>query len=157
MFRVSVEPSNFKDIAWREFEKLSPEGSCAPSEHRAQINTEPCEDYTEVFLCHARLYVFADKHHIEPLRKLAKHKLQRTLIAFNLYTERIADVVELIRYVYENTPPRGHTRDELRELVMRYVVCQYDKLALSEDFLNLMEEGGACVRDCFSMLCGIVK
>ena len=39
-------------------------------------NRESCEDYTQVFLCHARLYVFADKYDIDPLRALSVHKLQ---------------------------------------------------------------------------------
>ncbi len=48
-------------------------------------------------------------------------------------------------------------RDELRDLVMQYIVCQYDKMACSEGFLDLMEEGGACIRDCLSMLSSIVE
>lgn len=40
---------------------------------------------------------------------------------------------------------------------MKYIVCQYDKMAPSEEFLDLMEEGGTCVRDCLSMLSGIVN
>ncbi len=143
--------------AWLEFQILSPEESSTPVGLKAYVNSEPGEDYTEVFLCHARLYVFAEKYDIEPLRRLSKHNMHRLLSDFHLYTERVGDIVALLRYVYGNTPHRAHTRDELRELVMKYIVCQYDKMAPSEEFLDLMEEGRACVRDCLSMLSGIVK
>ena len=145
-----------KNKAWLEFQLSSPKDFISRKEG-AHVNSEHCEDYTEVFLCHARLYVFAEKYDIQPLRKLSKHNMHRLLSNFCLYTERVGDIVALLRYVYENTPHRAHMRDELRDLVMQYIVCQYDKMAPSEEFLDLMEEGGACVRDCLSMLSGIVK
>lgn len=144
-----------KEAAWLEFQivKLE-EGNRSGNKSKVQ---EPCEDYTEVFLCHARLYVLAEKYDIEPPRRLTKQKLHQTLISFTLYKERVGDIVALLRYTYANTPDRDHATDELRELVMKYIVCKYDKMAPSEEFLDLMEEGGACVRDCLSMLSSIVQ
>ena len=144
-----------KEMAWLEFQHLNlPKLDLWSKESKAQ---EPCEDYTEVFQCHARLYVFAEKYDIEPLKRLTKQKMHGTLVQFNLYKERVGDIVELLRYIYANTPDRDHATDELRELVMKYVVCKYDKVAASEEFLELMEEGGACVRDCLKMLYGMLK
>ena len=68
-------------------------------------NVERCEDYTPVFLSHARMYVFADRWDIERLRILSLHKLQQTLVAFTIYDDaRVNDLVYLIRFVYANTP-----------------------------------------------------
>ena len=46
---------------------------------------ESCENYTEVFLCHTRLYIFANKYDVGPLKDLSLHKLQRTLTEFTWY------------------------------------------------------------------------
>ena len=35
----------------------------------------PQENYTEFFFSHARLYVFAEKYNIQPLKKLSRQKL----------------------------------------------------------------------------------
>lgn len=90
-----------KETAWFDFRTLNLEKSNL-AETRSKVQ-ELCEDYTEVFLCHARLYVFAEKYDIEPLRKLSKQKIHQTLIGFHLYTERVGDIVVLLRYVYANT------------------------------------------------------
>ena len=56
------------------------------SEPTSQVpeNREPCENYTEVFLCHARLYAFTDEYDIAPLKCLSVHKLHQTLIELSL-------------------------------------------------------------------------
>jgi len=124
---------------------------------QAQVNADPCEDHTEVFLCHARLYVFAEKYDIEPLKMLTRRKIHQALVIFILHTSRVGDIVALLRYVYANTPDRDNTRDDLRELVMQYVVCHFERMAPSKEYLSLMEEGGACVSDCLSMMLSIIK
>ncbi|OBT70605.1 hypothetical protein VF21_10358, partial [Pseudogymnoascus sp. 05NY08] len=70
------------------------------AKYRCEVrqNSAAEEDYTSVFLGHARLYVFADKWGIEDLRSLSLHKLHQTLRTFTLYSARLGDVVELIRY-----------------------------------------------------------
>ena len=66
-------------------------------------NMHPQENYTEVFLSHARLYVFAEKYDIQPLKKLSRQKLQHTLAIYTLYPERVGDITTLLKYVYVNT------------------------------------------------------
>ena len=58
-------------------------------------NDDPREDYTEVFLCHARLYVFSDQFEIESLMRLTLQKLRLTLSRFSLYQERVPDIVSV--------------------------------------------------------------
>ncbi len=102
-----------------------------------------------MFLAHARLYVFADKYGIESLKHLSLHKLHKTLITFTLYKARIRDVIELARYAYsdDHTPEYEDGVDELRALVSQYITCEIDTIGQSKEFISLLEEGGAFVRD----------
>jgi hypothetical protein len=56
------------------------DSKCHPSS-----NTDSKEDFTPVFLGHARLYVLVDKYGIENLSLLALQKLHMTLVLFRLY------------------------------------------------------------------------
>ncbi|MCJ1243637.1 hypothetical protein MMC30_000834 [Trapelia coarctata] len=115
-------------------------------------NASPYEDYTPVFLGHARLYVFADKYDVESLKASVLNKLQRTLSIFVPFESRCGDIVELIRYVYGNTPTRQGGVDALRELVSRYVAFEATGVAKSEACLELVEEDGSFARDLTMLL-----
>ena len=104
-------------------------------------NQSPDEDYSGVFLSHARLYVFADKYYIKELRTLAFENLQATLSVFNLYAERTIDVVQLLRYIYANTLPT-RTEENLRSLMSHYIAFEMDTLMSDEGFKALMIEDG---------------
>ncbi|OCL00104.1 uncharacterized protein K441DRAFT_537635, partial [Cenococcum geophilum 1.58] len=110
-------------------------------------NRDAAEDYTNVFLCHARLYVFAEKYDIAPLKRLALYKLQRTLVDFTLYSERVGDVVELLKYSYVNTADMVGTPDDLRLLVIRYTGYVVEDLAQSPQFGALLEDVSQVGRD----------
>jgi len=112
-------------------------------------NGGPEEDFTRVFLGHARLYVLAEKYGVEHLKKLVLHKIHKTLVSFTLHETRIGDVVELAQYIYltENIPDQDQQIDELRALVVFYMVCEMDVLSGSEKFLSFLECGGLFVRD----------
>ena len=110
-------------------------------------NRESCEDYTEVFLSHARLYVFAEKYDIAPLRKLSVNRLHQTLSVFTLYKERVGDVVALMRYSYANTVHRSRPDDSLRSLLIHYATCVVADLVPNSDFKALLEEPGELASD----------
>jgi len=114
-------------------------------------NQQSNEDYTEVFLCHARLYVFADKYDVQPLRALALEELQATLAIFTLYLERTADVITLLRYVYTHY---NEVEDEdMRMMLTHYIGYEMDTLMEDEDFRCLMiEDGGALLADFMGMV-----
>ena len=122
--------------------------------HKARKNGEPCEEYKEVFLSHARLYVFADKYGIDPLKRFSLHKLQRTLAVFSLYEERVGDIVQLLHWTYSNTRDSGSgmTVDDLRLLVVHYTACEIETLARKENFESLLEGNGAMGKDLVNAL-----
>ncbi|KAL7792872.1 hypothetical protein V8C43DRAFT_282647 [Trichoderma afarasin] len=99
-------------------------------------NTESCEDYSGVFLSHARLYVLADKYDIKELRNLSAHKIWATLKEFTLYPERMGDLVGLVRYSFQNTLEK----DKLRTLLKDFCACTIEDLCKGEGFQDLICE-----------------
>ena len=59
-------------------------------------NRGSSEDYTDVFLSHARLYVFAEMYDIQILKTLALEELHSTLANYTLYQSRTGDVIDLL-------------------------------------------------------------
>lgn len=118
-----------------------------------RANLGPFEDYSDVFLSHARIYVFADKYDIEPLQKLALKSLHQTLVAFTLYPERCGDIIALIRYSYANTADRGAGVEGLRPLLTHYIGLEMATLAKDKGFKALLlENQGAVLGDFLSMV-----
>ena len=68
------------------------------------------------------------------------------------YEARYSDIVELIRYTYENTPTRKGNTDELRELVSHYVAEEAISVVKSKQGLDLIEECGGFARDLTALL-----
>lgn len=109
------------------------------------------QNFTPVLLAHARLYCFAHLRLIEPLKALTLHKLHKTLMGFMLYEERVGDIIKLARYAYSNPnlPDRSEngTLDDLRKLVVDYIVREIDTIGESDEFVKYIEEGGEFVGD----------
>lgn len=92
------------------------------------------EDYTNTFLSHVRLFIFAECYGITALMTHSLNELHGTLEKFTLHKERVDDVVALVDYCYENSAP-----EPLRDLVTLYAACKIDKLWKSEQFSALVE------------------
>lgn len=106
------------------------------------------ESYKEVFLCHARLYVFAEQYDIQPLKMLALDEIHATLAIFTLWEKRTGDIVTLLRYVYANTTESANGTEDLRSLLAQYLGFEMDTMIKDEEFKALMiEEGGALLGD----------
>jgi hypothetical protein len=116
------------------------------------FNTCVYEDFTTVFLAHARLYTFADMRLVYPLRNLALHKLQNTLMGFELFKERVGDIVRLARYAYDHGADRSEEGvvEDLRHLVVEYMASKVDVIGKHKEFYVLLEEGGEVVTDFWS-------
>lgn len=96
----------------------------------APRNPQSHLEYEEIFLCHAELYMFADRYDIPTLRDLCLWKLHKCLIAFTVFPERVGDVIKLIEYVYQNTAGS----DRLRELIAHYASIILEELMTDNNF-----------------------
>ncbi|OAG44302.1 hypothetical protein AYO21_01298 [Fonsecaea monophora] len=125
--------------AWDSFKKKA--DIKKTMEWKLEVNEDQHQNYTPVFLCHAKLYAFADQYLIEPLRGLVLQKLRLTLSRFKLHQQRVGDVVELLKYTYANTPCRDPKIDQLRDLISDYLVCHIEKIVHHEEFIKLLDNG----------------
>ncbi len=73
--------------------------------------------------------------------------LQRTLIEFTLYDERIENIINLLRYSYSNTTDRSESIDDLRLLVVHYFTCVVENLSRSNEFQLLLKKVDSFARD----------
>ena len=80
-------------------------------------NKDQAENYFEVFLEHARLYVFVDEYDIQSLKVLAMKELHTSLTVFTLYQQRTGDIVSLLRYIYEKTDETRADVEDSRTLM----------------------------------------
>lgn len=115
------------------------------------------EDYTNIFLCHARLYKFADRYGCEQLMALALQKLRLTLSQYIFYPQRVSDIVNLIRYTYAHTMNLDPGQDRLRALVLDLTICYYRELIGHPLFVKLLQEGGSFPSDVMVSIAQIVS
>lgn len=151
-----VEPSSsprqemfnaFKALSWN-----TPAQEPKPPQYSARVNREACEDYTDVFLSHAHLYVFADTYDIERLRVLSLQKLHQSFVNFKLFAERTTDIALLLQYAYQHTPERTDKMDDLRELLMRYVCCHLEKIKSNNVFQETLKAENSSSVDLLELL-----
>jgi hypothetical protein len=121
-------------VAWQQFHKLALEDWHGPPfKPPRNIHSESWEG---VFLCHTKLYVLADRYVIEDLKSLALYKIRRTLASFTLFPQSITDILELLRYTFENT----REEDALRDLLVDYALCKVTYLLESDAWDTFIEE-----------------
>ena len=92
-------------------------------------------------------FMFSDKYSIEPLLELVLQKLRLNLSKFELHSQRVGDIVELMKYTYEHTSDYEEAIDRLRSLVADYVVCHIKKIVGFGDFTKLLQENGDVAKD----------
>ncbi|KAL7815803.1 hypothetical protein V8C26DRAFT_105411 [Trichoderma gracile] len=97
---------------------------------------ESCEDYTDVFLSHAQLYVIADKYDIPELGQYCLSNLYADLLNRNVHENRTGDILSLARYSFNNTVET----DKLRHLVVGYCACFMKQITTSDGFKALIDE-----------------
>ena len=126
---------------------------------RSHINIPPprknlnkSENYTEVFLCHARLYVFADLQDIQELKVLVLDELRALLAIFDLYQERTGDVVSLLRYAYASSG-QSSSGESLRGILTEFVGIEMEVLMRDREFREaILENGGDMLEDFMSVV-----
>lgn len=99
-------------------------------------NKECCEDYSGVFMCHAKLYVLGDVYDIPQLRQLSLHRLHATLREFTLYPSRLNDIAVLTRYIFDNT----QSHDKIREMIILYYTCIIEDVLKQDGLRSLIDD-----------------
>ena len=123
----------------------------------ARANKGPEEDYTEVFLGHARMYIFAEKYDIQPLKKLALQKLQHQLAIHTLYIDRVGDIFTLLRYVYANTAEPAGGQEDMRAMLVHYIGVEMANLVKDDEMKELMLEEPDLLSDFLKMFANRVN
>ena len=115
----------------------------APRRNRKQ------ESYAQVFLAHARIYVFADERDVQRLKLLALEHLHSVLYIADLRKKRVLDVVMLLRYVYAHTAVSTDQQPEpMRLLLTDYMAHAMHGLVDNKHFQALIIEiGGTLLED----------
>ena len=104
---------------------------------------------------HAKLYHFADYNMIIDLKSLCRHKWHRDLLVFNLSSETIPFITELLRFTYDITETdESYNDNSLRSLVMAYATSLAKELMEYDELNVLLTEGGDLVRD---FMTGVAK
>ncbi|RKL13859.1 hypothetical protein BFJ70_g15813 [Fusarium oxysporum] len=122
-----------KDL-WSKFKKLYQDSAPDPELE----GNAPEDGFSDIFLSHARLYIFADCYDISALKILCLRKLHRTLESFTVHEEAIDDVVQLLRFCYDNILES----DEMRDLLNMYTACKAVELWRSQEFQHLVRDIG---------------
>ncbi|KAK5995644.1 hypothetical protein PT974_04059 [Cladobotryum mycophilum] len=130
-----------REAQWNEFKRSRSSTGLFGNFFGSFRNNLAYEDYTNVFLSHTQLYVFAECYSIATLMEVSLDQLHGTLTRFRLYKGRMNDIVTLIDYCYSHMVP-----EPLRKLVIGYAACKIDKLWISEEFQELVETHGELSR-----------
>jgi hypothetical protein len=104
-------------------------------------------------LAHAKLYVFATRYRINPLREQCLKSLHCDLCNFSLNGQSMAHILDLLEYTYEQTDrqePDGCYW--LRMLVILYVLCKVRTLVENTRFRHILDDNGEMASDLVTRL-----
>ncbi len=126
---------------WTEFCSLNYE---EPSEKRKTATSYGHARQTDFkpLLFHCKLYVFAQTYLITTLKQLTLRKLHARLAEFDLSLETSEEVLEALEFTFVNTERREDGDDELRKLLVAYVVSKTHILKQSDRFRTLLDGHG---------------
>ena len=97
-------------------------------------NLDQNECFLPLFLCHASLYILADKYAIEELRKLSLSRLHGTLYKFKVFPARLADLASLTKFIYDRTA----SNDSARIMLKGFWACFVEEVCHFDEFKNLI-------------------
>ena len=172
----STPQKSKKSQLWNKLEKIPASAPPRPPSGLQATEVNARKNHSKLLLCHAQVYIFAEKFGIKPLKHLSLRKLRQALTSLDLATrgsscdgvQTIDDVVDLLSYVYENTVEligseqakeddkkregkeevkKKEGGAELRELVVLYAACVVEALGSDKRFLALLMGEGEFARD----------
>ncbi|EAL90936.1 uncharacterized protein AFUA_1G16080 [Aspergillus fumigatus Af293] len=107
----------------------------APLDEDGEIpSTDPADNYAGVFLSHAEVYRLAFTTNWVSLLSLSLYRLIRSLASFTLCEERTGDIVELLKFVFEE----NEYMYELKVVLVDYAAWNVEILMRDADFRQLL-------------------
>jgi hypothetical protein len=110
------------------------------------------ENHTNVFIAHAAMHALAVDYEIIKLNTLSLQKLADKLMRFDCKPERVDDILALVRWVYQTELSMRRDMPDLRDVVVRYVVSEVSGFGNTDEFGDLLKEGGNFVKDFWGMM-----
>lgn len=104
------------------------------NEHSADQSTATVDDYTEIFLCHAKVYHLAWITDWAALCHLSFYRLTRLLVRFNLCDKRTGDIVPLLRFVFVES----EQMEDMERLLEYYVSWNVETMMQDMNFRCLL-------------------
>lgn len=96
-------------------------------------------EFTDIFISHAKLYVFASQLGIESLKKKIVAYLQASLKFFPLCEERCQDIADFAHFVYRNEWIPRESKHESYDLfqleLLKYCVANREILKKNHSFM----------------------
>jgi hypothetical protein len=99
------------------------------------VNTDPRADYANIFLCHAEVYRLGYRTDWVSLCAWSLHRLVHLLDNFTLFMERTGDIVQLLKFAFEESE---HI-DDMQQILRDYAVSNVEILMQDADFRKLLD------------------
>ncbi|KAL2689171.1 hypothetical protein Neosp_003223 [[Neocosmospora] mangrovei] len=119
-----IPMSVYSSFCWQRFKERYSGHEFSPDD-AVDSRTHAC---AEVFLCHARMFIFADQYKIARLRDVAIRKLWIAMVNITFTGNAIPDVTQLVKYVYNHTTSENPAGKEIRDLVRRYCIIRLERM-----------------------------
>ncbi|KAF1958883.1 hypothetical protein CC80DRAFT_408217, partial [Byssothecium circinans] len=120
-------------------------------QHMGAPNRSWKENWGPVFRNHARVYAFGEQYLVEELKYLALVKLHAALRDHTLFRSGLNTIIELAEFVYDgNVSPDRNVKgvvDPIRQLVVGYIVVNFEHFKNYEGHRRLVEMGGEYATD----------
>ncbi|KAF2867893.1 hypothetical protein BDV95DRAFT_580854 [Massariosphaeria phaeospora] len=113
------------------------------------------QDFTSVFLGHARLYAFAGQYLIDSLQALALRNIHKALSTYTLFARSVGSINQLAYFAYNNNciPDRAYGKiDPLRLMVVEFIALRFKYFELDDGHKELMEVEGQYATDLLAAL-----
>lgn len=125
-------PTNVSDAHAHFVERLDP----VPwYEDGDALNSDPADNYANVFLSHAEVYRLGYRTGWGLLCRRSLYSLLRSLACFKLVQERIGDIVKLLRFVFEES----EYMENLQKILRDYAAWNVEILMRDVDFRLLLD------------------
>ncbi|KAL4801660.1 hypothetical protein BDV18DRAFT_148488 [Aspergillus unguis] len=109
-------------------------GKELPCEERV-VNTDPRADHAEIFLSHAKVYQLGFRTNWVSLCAWSLYRLLHLLANFTLFDERTGDIVQLLKFVFEDSEYIENMHDILQD----YAAWNVETLMQDADFQQLLD------------------